>query len=374
MRQRQNTNRKHNKCHLRTKTLIKIAGLNIKGHGSINIEHASNKWGDICLMMLDHQIGILVVGEAHMNTERCDDIERKYGKDLKLFYTKLPDTPNAAGVAIVLNRNKTNIEGIQTHEIVPGHAMLLKYYWHNKEKLSVLAIYAPNADMTLNANFWLKIQNFFNCHPQIRKPDIMVGDCNMVEEPLDRLPARSNATLAVDALDELKSTIQVLNGWRNTYPTSMKYMYKQKRSDQITRHSRLDRIYINPEKMPYTFKWKIESPGVATDHDLVSVCYTCEAAPTTGAGRWILPNHLMYDSTIKKFFDDENKHMELEVQRIAEKDEWDPSDNHQTIWSDFKIRFIELARKRAKIVVPKLTKQIATLETKIDNISPNLRG
>ncbi|KAJ3805254.1 hypothetical protein F5876DRAFT_81979 [Lentinula aff. lateritia] len=169
-RQRQNTN-----C------------LNIKGHGSINIEHASNKWGDICMMMLDCQIGILVMGEAHMNTERHDDIERKYGKDLKLFYTKLLDTPNAAGVAIVLNRNKTNIEGIQTHEIVPGHAMLLKYYWHNKEKLSVLAIYAPNADMTSNTNFWLKIQNFFNCHPRIQKPDIMVGDCNMVEEPLDRL-------------------------------------------------------------------------------------------------------------------------------------------------------------------------------------------
>ncbi|KAJ3858831.1 hypothetical protein EV359DRAFT_68685 [Lentinula novae-zelandiae] len=77
----------------------------------------------------------------------------------------------------------------------------------------------------------------------------------------------------------------------------------------------------------------------------------------------------MYDSTIKKFFDDKNKHMELEVQRIAGKDEWDPSDNHQTIWSDFKTQFIELAQKQAKIVVPKLTKQIAILEAKIDNIS-----
>ncbi|KAJ3897044.1 hypothetical protein F5879DRAFT_814262, partial [Lentinula edodes] len=159
---------------------------------------------------------ILIIGEANMNSERCNEIDRKYGKDLKIFYTKLPDTANAAGVAIVLNRNLTNVEGIQTHEIVPGHAVLLEYCWHNTERLSILAIYAPNTDTHSNMNFWLKMRDFFIQHPRIRKPDFMVGDCNMVEEPLDRLPARNDHTAMVDALDELKSTIQIEDGWRNT--------------------------------------------------------------------------------------------------------------------------------------------------------------
>ncbi|KAJ3858802.1 hypothetical protein EV359DRAFT_87185 [Lentinula novae-zelandiae] len=80
--QRHSTSHQKDKCHLRTKTSIKIAGLNIRGHGSTNIEHAANKWGDIRLMMLDRRIGILVIGEAHMNADRQDDIDRKYGKDI----------------------------------------------------------------------------------------------------------------------------------------------------------------------------------------------------------------------------------------------------------------------------------------------------
>ncbi|KAJ3931031.1 MAG: hypothetical protein NXY57DRAFT_1049181 [Lentinula lateritia] len=319
--------------------------------------------------MLQRQIGILVIGEAHMNAERRDDIEQKYGKDLKIFYTKLITTPNAAGVAIVLNKNLTNTEGVQTHEIVAGHAMLLEYYWHNTERLSVLAIYAPNVDITTNAAFWLKIRDFFVQHPRIRKPDFMLGDYNMVEEPLDRLPARNDQTAVTDALDELKTTLQMEDGWRNTYPTTLKYTYRQKRAGQITRHSRLDRIYVKPETVPYTFEWKIESPGVTTDHDLVSVRFTCEAAPTVGKGRWIVPKHLMYDKEIIKFIDEESKTLEMNMNNIDSAEEWNPTLNHQTLWADFKQHLIELARKRAKIVIPRLVKEIAELEAKIDTTS-----
>ncbi|KAJ3846657.1 hypothetical protein EV368DRAFT_77007 [Lentinula lateritia] len=287
--------------------------------------------------MLIRRIGILIIGEAHMNSERRDEVDRKYGKDLKIFYTKLPDTANAGGVAIVLNRNIMNVEGIQTHEIVPGHAMLLEYCWHNTERLSILAIYAPNTDTHSNTNFWLKMRDFFIQHPRIRKPDFMVGDCNMVEEPLDRLPAH-----------ELKSTIQIEDGWRNTYRSTLKYTYKQSRIRQITKHSRLDRIYVNTDKMIHSY-------------DLI--------APATGQGRWVLPKHMMYDVAIKKFLDEEGKHLETEMNRIDKKAEWDPIDNHQTIWSDFKRRFTQLAQERAKIVVPKLIKQITELKAKIDTIS-----
>ncbi|KAJ3832891.1 hypothetical protein F5878DRAFT_511456, partial [Lentinula raphanica] len=350
------------------KTSIKIAALNIKGHGSLNVDHMANKWGDIKLLMLNKQIGILIVGEAHMNAERKEDIERKYGKHLKIFYSKLEATPNAAGVAIILNKNLTNTEGIQTYEIVPGHAILLEYFWHGTEKLSILAIYAPNANATVNANFWSRIHDFFLRHPRIRKPDFMLGDCNMVEEPLDRLPSHSDPHTVTEAFDELKCCLHLEDGWRNTFPSTLQYTFMQKRANQITTHSRIDRIYIKSGNLPYTFEWKIEHTGVATDHDMVSVRYTCEAAPKSGRGRWIIPQHLMYDKVIKEFIETEGKKLETNMNQL-DGTEWDPTFNHQTLWSEFKDKFISLARKRAKIVIPKLVKEINDLEAKIELIS-----
>ncbi|KAE9392448.1 hypothetical protein BT96DRAFT_773665, partial [Gymnopus androsaceus JB14] len=43
--------------------------------------------------------------------------------------------------------------------------------------------------------------------------------------------------------------------------------------------------------------------------------------------------------------------------------------NKQTAWADFRGKFIALARKRAKVVVPKITRKINTLEAMIDAIS-----
>ncbi|KAJ3911917.1 hypothetical protein F5877DRAFT_54765, partial [Lentinula edodes] len=359
----------NDRCHKRTKVSIKIAALNIKGHGNVNIDHTSNKWADIRLTMLQRQIGILVIGEAHMNAERRQEIERVYEKDLKIYYTKLPNTPNAAGVAIALNKNITNSEGIQTYEVVEGHALLMETYWHENEKISILAIYAPNADAATNTTFWKKVQEFFTRNPRIQKPDFVLGDMNFVEEPLDRLPARSDPGVITEAFDELKRQLRLEDGWRNTYPSSLKYTYKQKRTNQLTRHSRLDRIYTKSDNMQQSYEWQIEQVGISTDHDMVSVRFTCENTPMTGKGRWIFPVHLIYDKVVKEFIENEGKLLEQQMDQVDQEEERDPNNNHQTLWANFKHRFTRLARERAKIVIPRINKEIAILKTKIDTIS-----
>ncbi|KAJ3818465.1 hypothetical protein F5880DRAFT_1617354 [Lentinula raphanica] len=178
--------------------------------------------------MLRQRIGVLAVGEAHMNAERRDEIERKYGKNLKVYYSKLPDKDNAAGVAFILNRNITNTENIQTYEITPGHAYVLEMYWHREEKVSILAIYAPNSDPAANAQSWERIQEFYARNPRIRRPDFMIGDCNMVEEPLDRLPAREEPGNVANAFDNLKRSLGLEDGWRNENPITLAYTYHQK--------------------------------------------------------------------------------------------------------------------------------------------------
>ncbi|KAJ3714450.1 hypothetical protein C8R42DRAFT_564534, partial [Lentinula raphanica] len=350
------------------KSAIKIAALNIRGHGVINPEHSDNKWMHVRQLINRHRIGILVVGEAHLDSQRRDDIERIHGASLKILFSRRQDTPNAAGIAFVLNKSITNTEGIQTYEIVAGHALLMEIHWHNDEKLSLLGIYAPNASMQENATFWEQIKSFFERNPRIRKPDLMLGDCNVVEEMMDRLPMRCDAACAVNALDNLKTLLSLEDGWRYTYPSTLKYTFMRASQDQTKHHARLDRIYNRTNLSDNLFEWNIETPGIKTDHDMVSVKLTSEAAPKVGRGRWVMPHHIIYDKKVRDFINEEGMKLEDRITTMEDQ-EWDPGRNIQTEWAEFQREFVKLARARAKAVVPQLDQEIQTTESRIDVIS-----
>lgn len=102
---------------------------------------------------------------------------------------------------------------------------------------------------------------------------------------------------------------------------------------------------------------------------MISVRITCESAPILGRGRWTMPTHLMYDKQIMKYIREEGARLKEEMDKLDNAEQWDPSYNHQTTWAKFQNDFAKLARERCKIVVPKLTKEIAILETRINIIS-----
>ncbi|KAJ3728225.1 hypothetical protein C8R42DRAFT_572072, partial [Lentinula raphanica] len=358
---------KQYRCKKRTTSSIKIAALNIRGHGIMNPEHQDNKWLHMRQMMHQRRIGILIVGEAHLDSKRREDIEQVHGATLKILFSKRQDTSNAAGIAFVLNKSITNIERLQTYEVVAGHALLLELDWHNNEKISLLGIYAPNASMQENAAFWEQVMNFFERNPRIRKPDLMLGDCNVVEESMDRLPMRNDMACAVNSLDDLKTSLQLEDGWRNTYPTTLKYTFMRVSQDRTKHHARLDRIYNRTNIADNLFEWKIETPGINTDHDMVSVRYTSQTAPKIGKGRWVMPHHIIYDKKVRDFINNEGMNLENRLNAM-EGHEWQPGSNIQTEWAKFQQEFIKIARARAKVVVPKLDKDIQVTESKIDTI------
>lgn len=99
--------------------------------------------------MRDKKIGILLVQKSHLTDERKTQIETLFGKRLKIFYTKDTENPSGkGGVAVVLNRDITNTDNVIVREIVPGRALLLSTIWHKEEKLSILAVYAPNVSQS----------------------------------------------------------------------------------------------------------------------------------------------------------------------------------------------------------------------------------
>ncbi len=142
-----------------------------------------------------------------------------------MLHSEDPNSPNARGVAIVLNKEITEVENMNAIEIIPGHALLLETCWHRTERLSILGVYAP-VNPVQNAKFWSDIKKFFEDNPDMRRPNVMAGDMNITEDPIDRLPARQDYTSAVDSLDEICTTVQLIDSWKNCYPTRLKYTWQ----------------------------------------------------------------------------------------------------------------------------------------------------
>ncbi|KAJ7017556.1 Endonuclease/exonuclease/phosphatase, partial [Mycena alexandri] len=347
-----------------TKAFVKIDGLNIRGNGNVNINHTDNKWFRVNQTMSERRLGILIVGEAHLSDERLQDIERVFARQLKVVFSRDPRTPNANGVAFVLNKNLVKTDDIKTTEIIPGRALLLETKKKNDKPLSILGVYAPNSAAE-NEEFWKEIQAFFETHRNVRRPDVMGGDTNVVEDALDRLPAHSDPDGPVSALDELKSFLRLTDGWRETHPTTRAYTYHQV---QTGSQSRIDRIYVKRDVFEQTYEWDISTVGIKTDHRLVSMKLTSEDTPTIGHGRWVWPTHLHKDKDLKKFIHEKGLALQTELAALERSGNRRNDHNVQTTWKTFKDEIIEKARERAKIVIPKIDKEIKELEAELDII------
>ncbi|KAJ6459391.1 hypothetical protein C8R47DRAFT_922979, partial [Mycena vitilis] len=156
--------------------------------------------------MREEKIGAFIITEAHMDDERKENIDSLFGRVMRMEFTKDEHTANAKGVAIVINkRMMKNVDG---------------------EDLSILGVYAPNAPGE-NTTFWKTIQTWYEVHDRVRKPDVMGGDFNMVEDAIDRNPSRLDNNGPMEAMDELKTYLGLIDGWRETFPTTCAYTYHQ---------------------------------------------------------------------------------------------------------------------------------------------------
>lgn len=154
-----------------------------------------DKWIQLREIIKTQKIGVLTLQETHLTPDEEETLNKRFENDWLIISSINPSCPNAAGVALVLNKRFTNSVGIDKMEIIPGRALQITIPWHKEIKLTILGIYAPN-DGNGNETFWSEIKDKIN--PQ-RKPDIILGDFNIVEDALDRLPAHRDYPSATEA-------------------------------------------------------------------------------------------------------------------------------------------------------------------------------
>jgi hypothetical protein len=162
----------------------------------------------------------MAVQETHLTPPFVDSLHCQYYSHLHILSSHDPDHTNSKGIAFVVNKHLTRWKEAVLTEIIPGRAILLQLPWQGKLSIKILAIYAPNAP-TENADFF---KNLFNIWIQRHYPqlDVMMGDFNLVEDPLDRLPTHSDASQATEALHDFKQYHLLADSWRRENPQTQR--------------------------------------------------------------------------------------------------------------------------------------------------------
>ncbi|KAJ7191839.1 Endonuclease/exonuclease/phosphatase, partial [Mycena pura] len=326
----------------------------MNGLRATSLSQASHKWHEIHSIMRAKQLGILIVTETHMSTTQSLEIQDSYmNKRLKLFNYEYPENPATKGVAIVLNREITNIDGVKIHYLIPGRAMLAVIPWHGKSTLTVLASYAPTESDDAKVKYWNDMCNLW-LTTDLPVPDVIGGDFNLVTDQLDRFPHHADPDAVVAAYLRFARLLEIKDGWRLNNPDKKAYTHVNTRGTM----SRIDWLLVSPTLMKNCHNWEMSDfSGSLTDHKMVSVQISAPGAPYIGKGRWAMPQFLLYDTDFMSYAMEEACDLQDSMDLVRTN-----IDNAQIRHKKFKDTVQDFAKKRAKTAVGATAQKKKSLE------------
>ncbi|RDX55639.1 DNase I-like protein, partial [Lentinus brumalis] len=338
----------------RTRATLSIGTLNMRGAGQATHGGIGDKWMRVNQVLRDGRIGILGIQEAHLIETKADQLNTLFSMSMKVFTTADPENPTGArGVAIALNKRLVDTDSAECTRLIPGRAMSIKIKWSREKYLTILVIYAPN-DPSDNAEFWPSLLTAIRARNGLR-PNIILGDFNVVETAADRMPARSDPERPVNALREFCQAMSVRDEWRCRHPAEIEFTYAQTATGS---QSRIDRVYLDKWMQANAVEWKVEGPGLTTDHQLVLCTLTNRDKPYIGKGRWRMHAMLLEDRDFLK----DIRAIGLKLQtKLRDGRPRTEANNPQILYADFKEAVRELAKAHAKSKVPKIAKEIDKL-------------
>ncbi|KAI0341568.1 DNase I-like protein, partial [Trametopsis cervina] len=341
----------------RTAETLRIATLNMKGKGpSLPVPGSgaavSGKWLAINQLMRERKLAVLAIQESHLSDLNVSDLHSLFGSRLLILHSAASDRPTAnAGVAFVLNKERLETSQVHHHILYPGRAALLTVSWHKEVILSILNVYAPNAGPE-NEQFWIHLRSSLETGA-FPKPDVILGDFNVVEDSADRRPPHPDHTGATQALSDFYAPLGLTDAWRQENPTDRLFTFVPEHGLSL---SRLDRIYLSHPLARTATDWTASATaGIPSDHLLVSVSLTDHRIPFLGPGRWVIPKAVLSDFAFSRYVIAEGRAL---AAILPDRHARSPSHNAQTLWAKFKLTITQHARALAKTNIPKLTRRI----------------
>jgi len=354
----------------RLRANIRIASQNVNGAvaPSENMNY-KEKWRAISHAIHTEKTAILAIQESHLDQDMTEVLGRNFKKNLMILNLAHPDNPQAtAGVGFVINKQLIEPDEIEMHELIPRRAAMLKIKWLKTCTATILNIYAPN-DRAKHANFWAKVITERRVK-HLPIPDFTLGDFNVTEDPIDRMPPKLDDEPAIATLREVRHKWEIRDTWRWANLTKNAFMYRaQTHSERI--QARLDRIYISKKVEPFTFDWEIKESAIPTDHAMVSVRYAPKGAPIIGKGRWTMTLALLDNETLIEKIAKRG----IEFQAKATQDRIEHADrqisNTQTHLESFKDSIQKIMKEVAKETHHKITSHIKAIERDLKETNNN---
>lgn len=330
----------------------------MRGAGAAAEGGIPEKWLRINQILREKRIAILAVQESHLTEERMKQINGLFEATMKIIGTADEENATGArGVAFAINKRILDPDQITMETVVEGRAAILEFRWSSERKLRLMNVYAPN-NAGRNADFWRCLKGKVR-RGELERPTVIAGDFNMVEHPMDRLPARKDTEEQMDELRSMMATMGMTDGIRKWNPKLRQFTYLQTATGS---QSRIDRIYVANNTLKAADEWKIEPSGIRTDHSLVSMSIANYGTPHTGKGRWTIPGSVLGD---RKFLDEVKKVGLAALNEIKHLGERSEIKNTQTIYAKLKRDLKDAARKRAKQCIPKLQREMDALKKDI---------
>jgi len=145
------------------------------------------KWRLISHMMHTEKIAILAIWEAHLDQNMTEELGTSFEKNSKILISAHPDNPQAlAGVGFVINKQLIEPDELDLYELIPRRAAILKVRWLRLSTATILNIYTPN-NRGEHTNFWAKVITARKAK-HLPEPDFILGDFNVTEDAIDRMP------------------------------------------------------------------------------------------------------------------------------------------------------------------------------------------
>ncbi|PPR03685.1 hypothetical protein CVT24_007692, partial [Panaeolus cyanescens] len=354
--------KKPHRTPFRTRAYLKMGTLNINGGGSRTTLH---KWENINQIIREDKIDILAIQETHITEEKIQDLHTRYPR-LYITNSRDEEKPNAMGVAIVLNRHRTRWRETRMIELKPGRAIIMSLPWKQNETLNILVIYAPNNDEK-QAKFWEEIHTKYQENPDLPKPDIMMGDFNLVEDAIDRYPPHRDYEPAVNNFQTFKLDHNLQDAWRREHPDRIEFTYSQFQNTTPKSQSRLDRIYMKGDIVGMCYDWQNKHPGICSDHKMVTTKLEDPVAPFIGKGRWAMPHFVLRDKTLMNEIKRVGNEYLTKFKEALDKNQIHEA-NLQESHEEFKHKVQEMVRNYTKTAIPKLEKLIKRKDDELKEI------
>ncbi|KAH9903283.1 Endonuclease/exonuclease/phosphatase, partial [Cubamyces lactineus] len=336
------------------KTYLRLASLNMRGAGRDGLGGVGEKWMRVNQILRENRIAVLAVQETHLSDDRVAALNALFGEYMSVFPSAYPgNETGACGVAFVINRRILKSANCLTTEIIPGRVLMLDLNWPEERPLRIVNVYGPNIARE-NAAMWETLRGT-RLREGNRQVDVLLGDFNVVDDPIDRLPARLDSACAVEALRGLVEELRVRDGWREQNPNAKSFTYLHAANGS---QSRLDRIYTRAVPGREVDDWGMKESGLDSDHKMITASLYNNRTPFVGKGRWVMPKHLLTDEQLVGEMKRLAAVMATEMDALMARTD---GHNPQTIYAAFKRDLIRAVRARAKEKIPRMQRQIEAL-------------